>query len=155
MNFRIKKASLLMICLVSLAEVKAVTHNPQTYDQFVTKNQLMQSIYPLLVDMGYSSHATVEAIMRYIMSEGIADVSELCSIGVKQPDITNIANIKTQFWAILTEQDVRAMQEKKDYATICLKSLPGRGVRFSLITLLECFKLGSKRFENGLRNRYN
>lgn len=155
MNFCIKKASLLMICLVSLAEVKAVTHNPQTYDQFVTKNQLMQSIYPLLVDMGYSSHGTIEAIMRYIMSEEIVDITDLYRAGVKQPDINNIVNIRTQFSAISTEQDVRAMQEKKDYVTICLESLPRRGVPFSLITLLECFKLGSKRFENGLRNRYN
>ena len=88
-----------MICLVSLAEVKAVTHNPQTYDQFVTKNQLMQSIYPLLVDMGYSSHGTIEAIMRYIMSEEIVDITDLYRAGVKQPDINNIVNIRTQFSA--------------------------------------------------------
>ncbi|RTL07433.1 hypothetical protein EKK58_01630 [Candidatus Dependentiae bacterium] len=152
MYFYNKKLFLILFsCFVTCITVAGTIDKPLDYDSFVTKNQLMQHIYSLLHEAGYTSETQKEKIMRFLYSD-TQQVMDSVGLGLNQADLTNLYNIKEQVQYLMKSQPTE-LQEKKYYASICLDALPKRGIKFTLCTILECFKLSNKKFAD--TKKYN
>lgn len=149
MNLCRKKIFLAALFLSSSMQIFTVTQPEKTlseYDEFVLKNKLMQDIYNLLDEMGYTTNTQKKDIMSFIFRDD--EVQSLLWPVYDSTDKANILAIKREI-ANLMYKSKNEAKETQHLVSYCLKSLPKRGVAYKFSTILYCFQLSKNQINLG------
>lgn len=149
MNLFRKKIFLVTLFLSSSIQIFTLSQPQKTlpeYDEFVLKNKLIQDIYNLLDEMGYTTNSQKQDIMSFIFRDD--EVQSLLWPVYDSTDKANILAIKREIVNLMYKSK-NEIEETQHLVSYCLKSLPKRGVKYTFSTILYCFELSKKRINLG------
>ncbi|HTM06032.1 MAG TPA: hypothetical protein VL201_02225 [Patescibacteria group bacterium] len=135
MAFYSKQLMVLLIFCFS-TELFSATANPvkrlPEYDEFVLKNKLLQDINTLLEE---KSDVERKQIMEYLYGEINANTFYHTTAYTDKNTVDRIKE-KIQYLSCLSPREAEELQQ---LTSACLKSISGRGIKYTLDTLLKCF----------------